>query len=259
MTSTTPITGNSNEMICPCDQRSETKMSEVTAPRTHGRIPKLATFLLLTACCSEFPPSATPAVIRHRQKIEEWRSAQALSDAYVPEVQAGNRVALGKIRHVPFALYINSMHDRIHYVFEEELAAAGEAYPELRGAADMAVLLEIAVNQGDGRLARLGVARSSDSVVFDVVALEAVRRAAPFDAPPQLLVSPGGKVYIHWMFHSDPYQACATFNARPFLLASAPSAVAAGRQPVPVHLADRPRSAPPPLSPAPATRRMHSE
>ncbi|WP_437720102.1 hypothetical protein [Sorangium sp. So ce861] len=46
---------------------------------------KLATFLLLTACCSEVPPSATPTAIRHRQNIEKWRSAQALSDAYVPD------------------------------------------------------------------------------------------------------------------------------------------------------------------------------
>ncbi|WP_437322051.1 TonB family protein [Sorangium sp. So ce385] len=205
---------------------------------------KLATFLLLTACGSEIPPSATPTAIRHRQNIEPWRSAQALSDAYVPEVRAGNLAALGKIRHVPFALYINSMHERIHSVYEEELAAAREAYPELRGEADMAVLLEIAVNQGDGRLARLGVASSSGSVAFDVVALEAVRRAAPFDAPPQLLVSPGGKVYLHWMFHTDPYQACATFNARPFMLASAPAAAAAGQQPVPGHLTGQDRSAP---------------
>ncbi|XXT19467.1 energy transducer TonB [Sorangium sp. So ce429] len=234
-------------------------MSEDTAPRTHGPILMLATIALLTAYCSEVPSSAAPTIIHYRQKIEAWRSAQALSDAYVPEVRAWNRVAIGKTRHVPFALYINSMHERIHDVYEEELAAAREVYPELRGEADMAVLLEIVVNQGDGRLARLGVAKSSGSVVFDMVALEAVRRAAPFDAPPQLLLSPGGKVYIHWMFHTDPYQACATSNARPFLLASAPAAADAGRQPVPVHLTDRPRSAPPPLAPAPATRQVHSE
>ncbi|WP_438023103.1 energy transducer TonB family protein [Sorangium sp. So ce233] len=187
--------------------------------------------MLLTASCSEVPPSAAPTEVRRRPRIEAWRAARALSDAYVPEVRAGNLVALGKTR-VPFALYINSVHERLHPIYEAELTAARKAYPELRGAADMAVLLEIVVNQADGRLAGLGVVKSSGSVVFDVVALEAVLRAAPFDAPPSLLASPGGKVYLHWVFHTDPHEACSTRNARPFLLARAPSAVSAVDAPV---------------------------
>ncbi|WP_437619657.1 energy transducer TonB family protein [Sorangium sp. So ce1151] len=103
------------------------------------------------------------------------------------------------------------------------MTAAREANPELRHAADLAVLVEIVVNQADGRLAKLSVAKSSGSVVFDVVALSALRRAAPFDVPPSSIVSPGGRVYVHWNFHADPYQACSPWNARPFLLAKAPS------------------------------------
>lgn len=162
------------------------------------------------------PPSATPPDVRRRPRIEERQAARALSDAYVPEVRAGNLVALGKTR-VPFALYINAVHARLHPIYAEELTAARKATPELRGGPDLAVQLEIVVNQADGRLSRLGVAASSGAVVFDVVALETVLRAAPFDAPASLLASPGGKVYLHWVFDTDPHEACSTRNARPFL------------------------------------------
>ncbi len=40
--------------------------------------------------------------------------------------------------------------------------------------------------------------------------------------PPEAFVSPDGNVYLHWEFHRDPYDACTTRNARPFLLKEAP-------------------------------------
>jgi TonB family protein len=115
-----------------------------------------------------------------------------------------------------------AMHHRLHATFEEELQTAREAYSELRTASDLVATIEIVLDQDDGRPVMLGVARSSGSVVFDAVALAALRRAAPFGAPPFSIVSPGGKVYVQWEFHTDPYEACATRNVRPFLLARAP-------------------------------------
>ncbi|WP_437896834.1 energy transducer TonB family protein [Sorangium sp. So ce124] len=180
----------------------------------------------VTVSCSKIAPPTRATAPHHRPNVEEWRVARALSDVYVPDVQVGNTAALGRLR-VPFALYIVSMHERLHDVYEEELTAAREANPELRDAVDLAVLIEIVVNQVDGRIAKLGVAKSSGSVVFDVVALSALRRAARFDVPPPSISSPGGKVYVHWTFHADPYQACSPRNARPFLLAKAPSSMTA--------------------------------
>ncbi|WP_437640545.1 energy transducer TonB family protein [Sorangium sp. So ce854] len=180
--------------------------------------------------CSTTAASPGHTAAHRRPTVEEWRAARALDDVYVPDVKAENIASIRGI-HVPFASYINSIHERLHDVYEEELTTAREASPELRDAPDLAVLLEIAVNQADGRLARLGVARSSGSVVFDVVALTAVLRAAPFDVPPPSIVSPGGRVYLHWVFHTDPAKACSTWNARPFLLANAPSSAAATSAP----------------------------
>ena len=101
--------------------------------------------------------------------------------------------------------------------------AARKAYPELRTAVDLIVRVEIVLDQEDGRLARLGVIKSSGSSAFDAVALAALRRAAPFGVPSRSIVSPGGKVYIHWDLHIDPFEACAPRNARPYPLATAPS------------------------------------
>jgi TonB family protein len=85
--------------------------------------------------------------------------------------------------------------------------------------------LEIILNQESGGIVRMGVFKSSGITVFDVAALESVKRAAPFGAPPPEIVSPDGNVYVHWKFHRNS-EACSTFNARPFLLKAPPKAAA---------------------------------
>jgi hypothetical protein len=153
--------------------------------------------------------------------VEEWRSSQALGDAFVPQVQRDNTVALDAVR-VPFATYIVAIHGRFHDVFQEELEAARQAYPELRTAAHLATDVEVGVDRDEGRPVLLGVVKSSGSTVFDAVVLASWRRAGPLGPPPSAIVSPGGRVYVHWTLHTDPHDACAPRNARPYLLAKAP-------------------------------------
>jgi hypothetical protein len=45
-----------------------------------------------------------------------------------------------------------------------------------------------------------------------------VQRAQPFGTPPKEIVSPDGRVYLHWEFWRDPWYACSTYFARPILL-----------------------------------------
>ena len=73
---------------------------------------------------------------------------------------------------------------------------------------------------------------------FDIVALNSVSRASPFGKAPDAIVSPDGNVYLHWEFHRDPYDACSSRNARPFLLKAAPGATPV--EPAPVRRAPRP-------------------
>jgi hypothetical protein len=69
----------------------------------------------------------------------------------------------------------------------------------------------------------MGVTKASGVTAFDIVALNSVQRASPYGKAPDAIVSPDGNVYLHWEFHRDPFDACTTRNARPFLLKSAPT------------------------------------
>jgi hypothetical protein len=66
------------------------------------------------------------------------------------------------------------------------------------------------------------VTKASGVTGFDVAALDVVSRAAPFGKAPDLIVSPDGNVYVHWEFRRDPFDACTTRDARPYIPKSAP-------------------------------------
>jgi TonB family protein len=87
---------------------------------------------------------------------------------------------------------------------------------------DLSVILEIVVQKDTGKVVRIGVIKTSGVTAFDVAALSAVDRAAPFGKAPDVIESPDGNVYLDWEFHRDPFDACTTRNARPYILKSVP-------------------------------------
>ena len=50
-----------------------------------------------------------------------------------------------------------------------------------------------------------------------MAALDAVDRSAPFEKPPEQIISSDGFAYLHWEFHRDE-QRCHQQNAYPYLL-----------------------------------------
>jgi hypothetical protein len=152
-------------------------------------------------------------------RFDRWRAAV---ESYSPSVQLGNTTALNTAR-VPFAMYINAMHNRIHPLFAEQYLGALSTLPKghpLNG--DLSVHLEIVLAKDAGKLVRMGVTKASGVTAFDLGALDAVSRAAPFGKAPDAIASPDGNVYLHWELHRDPVDACSTRNARPFILKGAP-------------------------------------
>ncbi len=151
--------------------------------------------------------------------LERWRSA---IENYVPSVKLGNQTALNTAR-VPFASYINRVHNRIHPIFAGQFLGSLDQLPASHPLRQpgLSTSLEIVVSQLEGRLVRMGVVKSSGVMAFDLNALDSVHRAAPFGPAPREITSPDGNVYLHWEFHKYPY-ACGTFNARPFLLKPEP-------------------------------------
>ncbi len=148
--------------------------------------------------------------------LNRWKSA---IENYVPHVKPGNQTALNT-RAVPFANYLNAMHQRIHVIFADSFLASLDQFPKNHplNNYDMHTELEIILNQTDGGVVTLGIVKTSGATAFDINALEAVNKAAPFGKPPSEIVSPDGNVYLHWEFHRNPDMACSTWFAYPYIL-----------------------------------------
>lgn len=153
--------------------------------------------------------------------FERWRAA---IENYVASVKLGNTTALNTAR-VPFAGFLNAIHQRIHPIFADEFLGTLDGLPATHpmNAPKLLTRLEIVLDHDDGHVLRLGVVRTSGITAFDIAALDAVQRASPFGKPPSAIVSPDGRVYFHWEFHRDPVYACSTMNARPFMLSTPPA------------------------------------
>jgi len=147
--------------------------------------------------------------------FERWRSA---IENYVSSVKPGNQTALNTAA-VPFATYLNGMHQRIHPIFAESFLGSLGGLPAGHPMNDpkLVTSLEIVLTK-DGHLIRMGIVKTSGVTAFDIAALDSVQRSSPFGSAPSAIVSPDGRVYLHWEFHRDEVFACSTMNARPFLL-----------------------------------------
>lgn len=152
--------------------------------------------------------------------IERWRAA---IENYNSSVKPGNQTALNTAR-VPFATYLNQIHNRLHPIFADQFLASLDGLPSDSplNRADMVTNLEIVLDKDEGKIVKMGVTRSSGSTQFDVAALESVQNAAPFGKPPPIIVSPDGRVYLHWEFYRNPIYACSTYFAHPYLLKASP-------------------------------------
>ncbi len=169
--------------------------------------------------------------------IEKWRAS---IENYNSSVKPGNQTALNTAR-VPFATYLNQIHNRLHPIFADSFLASLDGLPadHALNKPDMRTNLEIVIEKDEGKIVKMGITRSSGSTMFDVAALESVQNAAPFGKPPAAIVSPDGNVYLHWEFYRNPYYACSTYFAHPFILKASPESA-------PPHI---PAPSPPPFGP----------
>ena len=148
--------------------------------------------------------------------FERWRNA---IENYVSSVKPGNQTALNTAA-VPFASYLNTIHNRIHPLFADSFLGSLDNLPRSHPMNDPKIItrLEIVVSPKEGRIVKMGVVKTSGITAFDIAALDSVHRAQPFGPAPGAIVSPDGNVYLHWEFHRDEVYACSTMHARPFML-----------------------------------------
>jgi len=155
----------------------------------------------------------------HPMDPSRWRSA---IENYTPSVQLGNQTALNTAASA-FGSYLSMIHNRIHPIFADSFLGSLDNLPSSHpmNNQDLSTEVEIILDQESGKVVRMGVTKFSGITAFDIAALDSVKRAAPFGTPPREIVSPDGKVYLHWEFHRNQY-ACSTLNARPFILKAQP-------------------------------------
>ncbi|MBS2016608.1 MAG: TonB C-terminal domain-containing protein [Deltaproteobacteria bacterium] len=148
--------------------------------------------------------------------FERWRNA---IENYVSSVKPGNQTALNTAA-VPFASYLNTIHNRIHPLFADSFLGSLDNLPKTHplNSPRLVTHLEIVVSPKEGRIVKMGIVKTSGITAFDIAALDSVHRAQPFGPAPGAIVSTDGNVYLHWEFHRDEVFACSTMHARPFLL-----------------------------------------
>lgn len=180
--------------------------------------------------------------------FERWRNA---IENYVSSVKPGNQTALNTAA-VPFATYLNTIHNRIHPLFAESYLDSLDNLPKNHPMNDPKLItkIEIVVSPKEGRIVKMGVVKTSGITAFDIAALDSVHRAQPFGPAPGAIVSADGNVYLHWEFHRDAVFACSTMHAFPFMLNT--PAKQPGTDPQPPAPGPRPpsneRGAPPPVN-----------
>ena len=179
--------------------------------------------------------------------FERWRNA---IENYVSSVKPGNQTALNTAA-VPFASYLNTIHNRIHPIFADSFLGSLDNLPKTHPLNDTKLItrIEIVVSPKEGRIVKLGVVKTSGITAFDIAALDSVNRAAPFGPAPNAIVSPDGNVYLHWEFHRDEVFACSTMHARPFILNTpAKSPDQTPEPPAPAPKGPQEKGAPPPVN-----------
>ena len=116
------------------------------------------------------------------------------------------------------------MHNRIHPIFAVGfLGSLGNLGPDDKlSNLKLSTHLELVLDGETGAVTRAGVVRGSGVTAFDVAAISSAKSAGPFGKAPDMIVSPDGNVYVHWEFYRDPYYACTSKFARPYLIKGTP-------------------------------------
>ncbi len=160
---------------------------------------------------------------RHRGKFKgnDFQKYRAAIENYDPSVKPGNQTSLNAAR-VPFASYINRMHNRIHPIFADSFLGSLRKLDSSDRLSNMKLYshVELVLDGRSGKVIRSGVVKPSGVTAFDIGALSSLEAAGPFGKPPDSIISPDGKVYLHWEFYRDPYYACTSKFARPYLIKS---------------------------------------
>lgn len=142
--------------------------------------------------------------------VAKWSAELRATPSELPTEVAGPPSA-------EFLAYVESLHrGSLHDVYSRgwlgSLDGLSRTHALSNLALEVTVGLVIAPKTGD--IERVFLIKSSGSELFDVGALEALTRGAPFPPPPETLVQDEGNLSLSWRLFRHSEYACSTSFAR---------------------------------------------
>jgi hypothetical protein len=160
---------------------------------------------------------------RGRKLLEGWkdreRAVRASLENHITEVKPGNHTGVNA-KPAAYAAYIGRIHRKIHALWGSGfLPRLDTQYPAGHplNDADLNSKLEFVIDARSGVVDAVNIVDSSGELMFDAEAVSISHMIGPHRQPPGEIVSPDGKVYIHWNFWRDQRQ-CGPFGASVFIV-----------------------------------------
>ncbi|MGM0556244.1 MAG: energy transducer TonB family protein [Myxococcota bacterium] len=160
---------------------------------------------------------------RGRSILGDWREREKVVKAalenHISEVKPGNHTSVNA-KKASYAQYINQIHRKIHARWGASfLPMLDTQYPRGHPLNDPSLntQLEFVIQSPSGTIEAINIVQSSGELMYDAEALSISYTVGPHPNPPAEVVSPDGKVYVHWNFWRDTRQ-CGPFGASIYIV-----------------------------------------
>lgn len=160
---------------------------------------------------------------RGRKLLAGWKerekAVRASLENHITEVKPGNHTSVNA-KPAVYANYIGRIHRKIHALWGAGfLPRLDTQYPAGHPLNDSSLnsLLEFVIDAKSGKVDAVNIVESSGELMFDAEAVSISHMIGPHRKPPGEIVSPDGKVYIHWNFWRDQRQ-CGPLGASVFIV-----------------------------------------
>ena len=172
---------------------------------------------------SDSPKSMDKKGKKRRRLFANYAEKQKLIkgslENMITEIKPGNHTSVNAKRSV-YVGYINALHRRIHERWANDfLISLDVTYPRSSPLQDpnLNTTLEFVIDAKSGEFEAVNVVKSSGEIMFDSEAINTAWSIGRRPNPPPQIVSPNGKIYVHWNFWRDGRQ-CGVMHASIYLM-----------------------------------------
>jgi len=144
---------------------------------------------------------------------------KASLENFISEIRPGNHTGVNAHAN-PAASYLAKIHRRIHVRWADDYLM----YLDTRVPMDsplrnpsLHTQLEYVIDASSGKIDTVNIVKTSGNSAYDAAAISVSMAAGPHPSPPPEVISPNGKVYVHWQFWRDTRQ-CGTYGAQIYIL-----------------------------------------